>query len=497
MSLEMNMPKVKLGIVAVSRDCFPESLSVTRRGNLVKAYKEKYPAEDIYECPICIVESEIHMVQALEDLKKAGCNALCVYLGNFGPEISETLLAKHFDGPKMFVAAAEETGDHLCQGRGDAYCGMLNASYNLSLRNIKAYIPEYPVGDAADCSDMIHEFVPIARAVIALQDLKIISFGPRPFNFLACNAPIKQLYNLGVEIEENSELDLFESFNKHEGDERIWEIVKEMEEELGAGNKKPEILPKLAQYELTLKDWIRDHKGYRKYVAIAGKCWPAFQTQFGFVPCYVNSRLTAQGIPVSCGVDIYGAVSEYIGTVVSQDAVTLLDINNTVPNDMYETEIKGKYDYTLKDTFMGFHCGNTASGKLSSCEMKYQMIMARTLPEEVTQGTLEGDILPGDITFYRLQSTADNKLRAYIAQGEVLPVATRSFGSIGIFAIPEMGRFYRHVLIEGNYPHHGAVAFGHYGKTLYEVFRYIGVDMDEIGYNQPRGVRYKTENPFA
>ena len=463
----------------------------------MKAYKEKYPAEDIYECPICIVESEIHMVQALEDIKKAGCNALCVYLGNFGPEISETLLAKHFDGPKMFVAAAEETGDHLCQGRGDAYCGMLNASYNLSLRNIKAYIPEYPVGDAADCADMIHEFVPIARAVIALQDLKIISFGPRPFNFLACNAPIKQLYNLGVEIEENSELDLFESFNKHEGDERIWEIVKEMEEELGAGNKKPEILPKLAQYELTLKDWIRDHKGYRKYVAIAGKCWPAFQTQFGFVPCYVNSRLTAQGIPVSCEVDIYGAVSEYIGTVVSQDAVTLLDINNTVPNDMYETEIKGKYDYTLKDTFMGFHCGNTASGKLSSCEMKYQMIMARTLPEEVTQGTLEGDILPGNITFYRLQSTADNKLRAYIAQGEVLPVATRSFGSIGIFAIPEMGRFYRHVLIEGNYPHHGAVAFGHYGKTLYEVFRYIGVDMDEIGYNQPRGVRYKTENPFA
>ena len=497
MSLEMNMPKVKLGIVAVSRDCFPESLSVTRRGNLVKAYKEKYPAEDIYECPICIVESEIHMVQALDDLKNAGCNALCVYLGNFGPEISETLLAKHFDGPKMFLAAAEETGDHLCQGRGDAYCGMLNASYNLSLRNIRAYIPEYPVGDAADCADMIHEFVPIARAVIALQDLKIISFGPRPYNFLACNAPIKQLYNLGVEIEENSELDLFESFNKHEGDERIWEIVKEMEEELGAGNKKPEILPKLAQYELTLKDWIRDHKGYRKYVAIAGKCWPAFQTQFGFVPCYVNSRLTAQGIPVSCEVDIYGAVSEYIGTVVSQDAVTLLDINNTVPNDMYETEIKGKYDYTLKDTFMGFHCGNTASGKLSSCEMKYQMIMARTLPEEVTQGTLEGDILPGDITFYRLQSTADNKLRAYIAQGEVLPVATRSFGSIGIFAIPEMGRFYRHVLIEGNYPHHGAVAFGHYGKTLYEVFRYIGVDMDEIGYNQPRGVRYKTENPFA
>ena len=491
-----NTPEVKIGIVAVSRDCFPESLSVNRRKALVEAYKAKYDASEIYECPVCIVESEIHMVQALEDIRKAGCNALCVYLGNFGPEISETLLAKHFDGPKMFVAAAEESGDNLCQGRGDAYCGMLNASYNLALRNIKAYIPEYPVGDAEDCADMIHEFVPIARAVAALSELKIISFGPRPLNFLACNAPIKQLYNLGVEIEENSELDLFEAFNKHAGDERIPGIVKEMEEELGAGNKKPEILSKLAQYELTLKDWVQEHKGYRKYVAIAGKCWPAFQTQFGFVPCYVNSRLTAQGIPVSCEVDIYGALSEYIGTVISQDTVTLLDINNTVPKDMYEADIKGKFDYTLKDTFMGFHCGNTASGKLAFCEMKYQMIMARALPIEVTQGTLEGDIKPGSITFYRLQSTADNKLRAYIAQGEVLPVATRSFGSIGVFAIPEMGRFYRHVLIEGGYPHHGAVAFGHHGKTLFEVFKYIGVPVEEIGYNQPAGVRYPTENPW-
>ena len=492
-----NMPEVKIGVVAVSRDCFPESLSVNRRKNLMKAYTEKYGAEGIYECPVCIVESEIHMVQALEDIKKAGCNALCVYLGNFGPEISETLLAKHFDGPKMFVAAAEESGDNLLDGRGDAYCGMLNASYNLQLRNIKAYIPEYPVGDAEECADMIHEFLPIARAVIGLQNLKIISFGPRPMNFLACNAPIKQLYNLGVEIEENSELDLFEAFNKHVGDERIPAIVKEMEEELGAGNKKPEILPKLAQYEITLKDWVEEHKGYRKYVALTSKCWPAFQTQFGFVPCYVNSRLTAQGIPVSCEVDIYGTLSEFIGTVVSQDTVTLLDINNSVPKDMYKNDIEGKYSYTQKDTFMGFHCGNTASSKLSFCEMKYQKIMARALPEEVTQGTLEGDIVPGDITFYRLQSTADNKLRAYVAQGEVLPVATRSFGAIGVFAIPEMGRFYRHVLVEKGFPHHGAVAFGHFGKELFEVFKYIGVPVDEIGYNQPAGVRYPTENPWG
>ena len=493
-----NMPQERIGIVAVSRDCFPESLSVNRRKALVEAYTKKYGSDNIYECPICIVESEIHMVQALEDIKKAGCNALVVYLGNFGPEISETLLAKHFDGPSMFIAAAEETSANggLVQGRGDAYCGMLNASYNLKLRNVRAYIPEYPIGTADECADMIHEFAPIARAIIAVRDLKIISFGPRPQNFLACNAPIKQLYNLGVEIEENSELDLFEAYNKHAGDPRIPDVAKDMAEELGAGNKKPEVLEKLAQYEITLLDWVEAHKGYKKYVTIAGKCWPAFQTQFGFVPCYVNSRLTKMGIPVACEVDIYGALSEFIGTVVSNDAVTLLDINNTVPADIYGEDIKGKFNYTSNEVFMGFHCGNTASTKLTFCEMRNQMIMARSLPVEVTNGTLEGDIVPGDITFFRLQSTSDAQIRAYIAQGEVLPVATRSFGAIGIFAIPEMDRFYRHVLIEKNYPHHGAVAFGHFGKALYEVFKYLGVPADEINFNQPKGMMYPTENPF-
>ena len=86
-------------------------------------------------------------------------------------------------------------------------------------------------------------------------------------------------------------------------------------------------------------------------------------------------------------------------------------------------------------------------------------------------------------------------LHAYVAEGEVLPVGTRSFGGTGIFAIPQMGRFYRHVLIAGRYPHHGAVAFAHVGKALWSVFSLLGVE--DISYNQPAGVLYKGENPFA
>ena len=490
----MNIPEIKLGIIAVSRDCFPIELSTQRCKNIVAAY-----GKGLYECPIT-VENEKDALAALEDVKNAGVNALVVFLGNFGPETPETLLAQKFDGPVMYVAAAEGDGD-LINGRGDAYCGVLNCSYNLGMRHLKAYLPEYPVGTAEECARMIREFVPIARAIVGVKNLKIITFGPRPQDFFACNAPIKGLYELGVEVEENSELDLLVSYRAHKGDPRIPEVCADMMAEMGEGRIYADMLERMAQFELTLLDWAENHKGARKYVAFADKCWPAFPEEFGFEPCYVNSRLASRGIPVACEVDIYGALSEYIGACISGDAVTLLDINNSVPQYIYEEDIKGKFDYKLTDTFMGFHCGNTPSCKMcGNCTVKYQLIQHRLLEPkdsepDFTRGTLEGDIAASDVTFYRLQCDSEGNLRAYIAQGEVLDVPTRSFGGIGIFAIEEMGRFYRHVLIQKRYPHHGAVAFGHYGKELFEVFKYLGVS--DIAYNQPKHLPYPTENPWG
>ena len=492
-----NIPDVKLGIIAVSRDCFPIQLSESRRAAIVAACGQK--ELEIYEAKTTI-ENENDMLKAVAEVKEADCNALVVFLGNFGPETSETLVAKYFDGPCMYVAASEGDGD-LINGRGDAYCGMLNCSYNLGMRHLKAYIPEYPLGNADEIAGLIAEFIPIARALIGVANLKIITFGPRPQDFFACNAPIKGLYELGVEVQENSELDLLVSYKAHANDPRIPEICADMAAEMGEGKYYPDLSARMAQFELTLLDWAENNKGSRKYVAFADKCWPAFPSQFGFEPCYVNSRLASRGIPVSCEVDIYGALSEYIGSCISGDAVTILDINNTVPASMYNEQIKGKYDYELNDTFMGFHCGNTPSCKMCADRaIQYQLIQHRVLEPvgsepDISRGTLEGDIAPSDITFYRLQCDSEGVLRAYVAEGEVLDVTTGSFGGRGVFAIKEMGRFYRHVLVEKHYPHHGAVAFGHYGKQLFEVFKFLGVQ--DIGFNQPKGMLYKTENPFA
>ena len=490
-----NLPIVKLGIVSVSRDCFPIELSQSRRSAVAEACRQA--SLEIAEISVT-VENERDALAALDQLKAAEVNALVIYLGNFGPEGPETLLARRFHGPVMFAAATEETQDNLFSSRGDAYCGMLNASYNLALRKLTPYISEYPVGTPEEIAAMIQDFQSIARVQLGLSRLKIFGFGPRPQDFLACNAPIKPLYDMGVEIMENSELDLFAAFNEHKGDARIPGVVQAMAEELGSGNGYPGILDKLAQYELTLLDWMDQHIGASEYAVFANKCWPAFQTQFGFVPCYVNSRLASMGIPVSCEVDIYGALSEYIIACATGLPPTLLDINNTVPRDMYDSNQELFRGYQPTDLFMGFHCGNTPKVCMKTAAMKYQLIMHRLLePDQdpdITRGTLEGTLRPGDITLFRLQSTADCRLTSYVAEGEIIDVDPKSFGGIGVFAVKEMGRFYRHVLIGRRYPHHAGVAFKKTGKVLFAALKMLGIE--EISFNQPAHMLYKDENPF-
>ncbi len=490
-----NVPSVTMGFIAVSRDCFPIELSRKRRKKVV----EECTAKKISVVELeTIVENENDIANALKELREKNVNALTIYLGNFGPEGPLTLLAQKFDGPVMIVAAAEETGKDLYDGRGDAYCGMLSASYNLGLRNLRAYVPSYPVGAPEEIAEMVKDFIPIARAVLGLKWLKIFSFGPRPYDFLTCHAPIKPIFDIGVEIMENSELDMYDNYLSAQGDPRIPSVAADMAKELGKGNTYPELLEKLAQFEISLLDFMEKNLGASKYGVFANKCWPSFEKFFGFVPCFINSRLATRGIPISCESDIYGALSEYIATCVTELPAAILDINNTVPRDMYEESGKQVGDYKNNDLFMGFHCGNTSSACMATSMMKYQLIMHRLMEPgkdpNITRGTLEGRIRAGDITIFRLQGTPEAGLNGYVAEGEILNIEPKSFGCIAVFAVREMGRFYRHVLIEKRFPHHTAVAFSHQGKAIWETLRLIGIN--DLSFNLPKGTFYPSEHPY-
>ena len=274
-----NTPDVIMGLVAVSRDCFPIELS-RKRVKEVAAECKKLNL-NVIPCET-IIESEADAMHAVAEMTSKGVNAVTIYLGNFGPEGPTTIFAETMHVPFMLVGAAEESKKTLIHGRGDAFCGMLNACLNAGLRNLIPYVPQKPVGLPAEVAKNIAHFINVARVVIGLKNLKVFSFGPRPQDFYACNAPIKPLYNLGIEIMENSELDLFELY-KSAADKKneINAVASDMAKELGTGNKHPEKLKQLAQFETALADFFGKNLGSRQYGVFADKCWPAFEKAFG------------------------------------------------------------------------------------------------------------------------------------------------------------------------------------------------------------------------
>jgi len=492
-----NAPKVKLALVGVSRDCFSDDLTKGRVKLLARACRGAGLRP--YTCKT-VISNETEAMSALAEVIEAGCNAAVIYLGNFGPEGPLAIFAEEFPGPVMACAAAEETTASLANDRGDAFCGMLNASYNFNLRSLNVHIPEAPVGLPDQLAGEIAHFETVARVLLGVWDLKIFAFGPRPQDFYACNAPIKPLYDLGVEVMENSELDLLNLFQAVDPkDSAVKRVARSMTAELGEGNTYPDLIPKLARYEVTLKRFAADNLGSRQYAVFANKCWPAFEPNFHFVPCYINSRMSTQGVPISCEVDIYGVFSEYLGYLATGLPVTLLDLNNTVPPDMTPKTAKARAGAGAEDLFMGFHCGNTPSPCMKNCKLNYQVIMHRLMedpdqPANITRGTLEGQIAAGPTTVFRVQGSADGDLAAYISQGQILDIDPCTFGGLGVFAIPGFARFYRHVLIEGAFPHHAAVAFEHAGKVLFDAIKLLGIE--NIGTPLPAGVPYPLENRF-
>ena len=123
----------------------------------------------------------------------------------------------------------------------------------------------------------------------------------------------------------------------------------------GAGNTYPDLLETLAQFEARAAGltWRRT-SGASQYGVFANKCWPSFEKYFGFIPCYINSRLAAHGIPISCEVG-YLRCAERVHRHLRDRCFppAILDINNTVPYDMIAEARTRSGDYAATRSLDG------------------------------------------------------------------------------------------------------------------------------------------------
>jgi L-fucose isomerase-like protein len=483
-------PEVKLALVSASRNCFPRSLSEQRTEKLLKACKAQGISLFVPKGDCRVIETKEHAVAAAAQAKAAGCDGAVLYLGNFSPEIEDANFVKAFGGPVMVIAAAEEAASTLARDRGDALCGLLSAIMAIKKRGLPdVHIPQDPIVDAKKGAASIGRFARVVAVVKGIRNATVGLFGPRPRDFETCNYNVASLMSIGVEVEELGFFDL---------ENRVRRILKEgtLGDTIASMKKDVKSIPTSGDFHNRLAAYEQALLSFRDSLKLSGattQCWTEQETSLGHVPCFTNARLASRGFPIACENDVYSLTAELLGQYASNQGVTILDINHSIPADLHRSLAK----YPVEDLVGMFHCGNTDPRRMKNPEMKYQVIMNRLMEPkgkepDITRGTIEGQIAASPITVVQVHGVGD-KLQAYLCEGEFLDIDPKTFGATGTAHIPGFRRFYRHVLL-GRFHHHAGIAFAHCGGILYDALTMLGaVNIYTPLSDKPR---YPGENPF-
>lgn len=417
-------PDVKLGLVSASRNCFPRELSQERMDKLRAACQSQGISLFVPEGDCHVIESKEHARKAAQQIEAARCDGAVLFLGNFSPEIEDANFVKNLSCPVMIIAAAEESGATLMQKRGDALCGLLSAIMAIRKRGMlpRVYIPEQPLVSASTGAQAVKHFMRIVKVYKGIRNSTIGLFGPRPRDFETCNYNVASLASIGVEVEELGFFDLSREVAHARMSPDVAGVVAAMKKEIG-GSSPEDFLQRLAAYELAVST-LRD----RMHLSgMTTQCWVEQENTLKHVPCYINARMAARGFPIACENDAYSLTAELVGQYASDQGVTILDVNHTIPADLSPRIT----DLPHEDLAGFFHCGNTDPRRMKNAAMKHQVIMHRLMEPgkepDITRGTIEGQIAASPITVLQVQGVGD-RMCAYLCEGEFLDLDRRHSG---------------------------------------------------------------------
>jgi L-fucose isomerase-like protein len=360
----------------------------------------------------------------------------------------------------------------------------------LKKRNLlkNTFIPINPVVTAQEGAQVIKKFIQIMKVVKGIRQATIGLFGPRPRDFETCNYNLAAMAALGVEVEERGFFDLANRVREMAAEDNLKDTIASMYADVSSIPSN-DFARRLAAYENAILSFRKE----LKLSAMTTQCWTEQEEVLKHVPCFINARMAARGFPIACENDAHSLVAELMGQYASDQSVTILDVNHSIPTDL-ATECS---QYSTEDLVGMFHCGNTDPGRLKTPTMKYQLIMNRLMEPEgepdITRGTIEGQILASPITVLQIHGKGDG-MTAYLMEGEFLDLDPKTFGCTGTAYLPGFRRFYRHILL-GRFHHHAAVAFAHCGEVLYEALTLLGVDT--IYTPISNHALYPGENPFT
>ncbi len=298
--------------------------------------------------------------------------------------------------------------------------------------------------------------VAAARVKKALTELKMSAIGHTPQGFGFGRALDAELLSkFGVTLEAIEARELINKAKAYSDEECAADLAEAKEKVVGLD----------AMPENNIKDFARLYKAYKAYVeenhigAISSRCWPDFFTEFGTPVCMVLSLLNAVNVPASCEADVYGALSMYIGTALTEQSTFFGD---PVSMDEKESSI----------TF--WHCGMAACN-LARCDTGATVGVH---PNRKIGPVMDfGCEATPEATIFRVGRTPEGKFRFFIAEGSVMDKPKQFQGASIVVQTKESAeRIVKETIKNGWEPHY-VVIYRNVAEELEKLGNMLNVDV--------------------
>jgi L-fucose isomerase-like protein len=464
------MQNTTLGVIVGNRGFFPDHLCETGRKEVLRVLAE----EGIEAVILDVEDTNFGSVVTLQDSRKCAAlfkahageiDGILVTLPNFGEErgVADAVRLSGLDVPVLVQASPDELGKMTIADRRDSFCGKMSSCNNLRQYGIPYTLTTlHTVAlDSESFRQDLRQFAGTCRVVRGLRGARIGVLGARPAAFITVRYSEKLLEKAGISIES---LDLSEAFGRasklSDDDAKVKAKLDEIKAYVPTKGIPDDALNKMARFALVMADWIAE----QELTATAVQCWTSMEEFFGIVPCTVMSMLSNSLNPSACETDVTGAVGMVAMALASGKASALLDWNNNYGGDPHKGVI--------------FHCSNLPKAFFTDVKMDYQEIIAGSVGQENTYGTVVGRIKSGPFTYCRV-STDDERgvIRAYLGEGQVTDDPLETFGGYGVVQIPNFQRLLHHIC-ENGFEHHVAVNLSQCATAVNEALgKYMGWDV--------------------
>ena len=461
------MKTVKLGFVPLHRYPFDERWGVEIRRRVIENVSKIpsvqliYPTEDLTKMGLVWDDDDAEKV--IELFKRERVEGLLIGTMTFGDELAGARVAEEFKGLPIAVFGTKEPKP-LPGGfrRSDSFCGTLSLTSALYRREIPFTFLGlfFPEEDAF--RKRLETFVRAAAIMSKFIGARVGLIGPRPERFETVTfneAEMARRFKQRV-VHESLLAVIEEAKALSDDDPEVSKILEEMKRTIDVSQVPPETLLKMAKFEAALRRLAED----RRLSAMAVRCWTEIQKHYGISSCFVMGRLTQSGIPCSCEVDIYGALTMLIQYEASLE---------TTPPHFIDWTIQHPKD---PNVFLSWHCGNAPLSLLCPgcpASLRYHSILYRDVGVESSYGTAEFRLKPGPVTICRL-TEHKGEFKMLIARGEALDEEAEFRGSWVWVKVADLDKLYR-TLVEEGFVHHASLIHGDYVEPIAEACKMLNI----------------------